>query len=113
MLICEAFEDLVQAMPDPVSYQALCQKVLPSLIGAFDVANVTSDDPLVTVSPLSFCVVAITIRGTCRQEITNHCHYIVCDRANDFSNSIRLGATSSRFRCHCATQAEQVANGKH
>ena len=50
MLICEAFEDLVRVMPDPASYQALCQKVLPSLTGAFDVANVTSDDPLVTVS---------------------------------------------------------------
>lgn len=50
MLICEAFEDLVRVMPNPASYQALCQKVLPSLTGAFDVANVTSDDPLVTVS---------------------------------------------------------------
>lgn len=49
MLICEAFEDLVQTMPDPASYQALCQKVLPSLMGAFDVADVTDDDPLVTV----------------------------------------------------------------
>ena len=54
MLICEAFEDLVRAMPDPASYQALCQKVLPSLTGAFDVANVTSDDPLVTVSHWPF-----------------------------------------------------------
>jgi hypothetical protein len=48
MLICEAFEDIVQNMSDPTSYQALCQKVLPSLTGAFDVASVTSDDPLVT-----------------------------------------------------------------
>lgn len=49
MLICEAFEDIVQNMADPASYHALCAKVLPSLIGAFDVANVTSDEPLVTV----------------------------------------------------------------
>ncbi|KXJ95130.1 armadillo-type protein [Microdochium bolleyi] len=47
MLICEAFEEIVQTMADPQSYQALCEKVLPSLNGAFDVANVTSDDPLV------------------------------------------------------------------
>lgn len=48
MLICEVFEDIVQTMADPVSYQALCEKVLPSLTGTFDVANVTEDDPLVT-----------------------------------------------------------------
>ncbi|KAI1332992.1 armadillo-type protein [Xylariaceae sp. FL0255] len=50
MLICETFEDIVQTMSDPTAYQALCQKVLPSLIGAFNVADVTSDDPLVTFS---------------------------------------------------------------
>ncbi|CAJ2502053.1 Uu.00g049060.m01.CDS01 [Anthostomella pinea] len=48
MLICEAFEDIVQTMSDPASYHALCQKVLPSLTGAFSVADVTSDNPLVT-----------------------------------------------------------------
>ncbi|KAI1131326.1 armadillo-type protein [Nemania abortiva] len=47
MLICETFEDVVQSMLDPSSYQALCQKVLPSLNGAFNVANVTSNGPLV------------------------------------------------------------------
>lgn len=50
MMICEAFEDIVQNMADPSSYAALCAKVLPSLTGTFDVANVTSDNPLVTVS---------------------------------------------------------------
>ncbi|KAI1767278.1 ARM repeat-containing protein [Hypoxylon sp. FL1150] len=50
MLICEEFEDIVKAMPDPVSYQALCQKILPTLTGAFNVADVTSDDPLITFS---------------------------------------------------------------
>ncbi|KAI1079147.1 armadillo-type protein [Whalleya microplaca] len=48
MLICETFEDIVKTMSDPVSYQALCQKVLPMLTGAFNVADVTSDDPLIT-----------------------------------------------------------------
>ncbi|KAI8632462.1 ARM repeat-containing protein [Xylariaceae sp. FL1651] len=48
MLICETFEDIVQTMSDPSAYQALCQKVLPSLTGAFNVADVTSDNPLVT-----------------------------------------------------------------
>lgn len=49
MLICEEFEDIVRTLPDPVSYQALCQKVLPSLTGAFNVADITSDNPLITV----------------------------------------------------------------
>ncbi|KAK8060284.1 importin-beta domain-containing protein [Apiospora saccharicola] len=48
MMICETFEDIVQTMADPQLYQALCQKVLPSLTSTFDAANVTSDDPLVT-----------------------------------------------------------------
>ncbi|KAI4863414.1 ARM repeat-containing protein, partial [Hypoxylon rubiginosum] len=48
MLICEEFEDIVKVMPDPASYQALCEKVLPSLTGAFNVADVTSDNPLIT-----------------------------------------------------------------
>ncbi|KAI1266092.1 armadillo-type protein [Xylariaceae sp. FL1019] len=48
LLICETFEDIVQTMSSPAAYQALCEKVLPSLIGAFNVADVTSDNPLVT-----------------------------------------------------------------
>ncbi|KAI0013023.1 ARM repeat-containing protein [Xylariaceae sp. FL0662B] len=48
MLICETFEDAVRSMSDPASYQALCQKALPMLTGAFNVADVTSDNPLVT-----------------------------------------------------------------
>ncbi|KAI0017607.1 armadillo-type protein [Xylariomycetidae sp. FL0641] len=47
-LICDAFEDIVQMMSDPPSYQALCEKVLPSLTGAFNVADITEDNPLVT-----------------------------------------------------------------
>ncbi|KAI2777112.1 ARM repeat-containing protein [Daldinia loculata] len=48
MLICEEFEDIVKTMPDPALYQALCQKVLPTLNGAFNVADITSDNPLIT-----------------------------------------------------------------
>ncbi|KAI1432222.1 armadillo-type protein [Xylaria sp. CBS 124048] len=47
MLICETFEDIVQTMSDPAAYQALCQKVLPTLAGAFNVADITSNNPLV------------------------------------------------------------------
>ncbi|KAK0636657.1 armadillo-type protein [Bombardia bombarda] len=49
-IVCEAFEDVVQTLTDPASYTALCGKVLPSITGAFDVANVTQDDPLVTLA---------------------------------------------------------------
>ncbi|KAI0482484.1 armadillo-type protein [Xylariaceae sp. FL0804] len=48
MLVCETFEDIVRTMPDPASYQMLCQKFLPPLTGAFSVADVTSDNPLLT-----------------------------------------------------------------
>ena len=50
MIVNEALEDIVTVLTDSASYTALCTKVLPSLTGAFDVANVTQDDPLVTVS---------------------------------------------------------------
>ncbi|KAI1876843.1 uncharacterized protein JN550_000915 [Neoarthrinium moseri] len=62
MMICEAFEDIVQSMADPASYHALCQKVLPSLTGAFDVANVTSDNPLITFA--TELMAALTQYGT-------------------------------------------------
>ncbi|KAJ9138132.1 Importin subunit beta-5 [Pleurostoma richardsiae] len=50
MLVCEAFEDLVEKLSDSASYAALCMKVLPTLTGAFNVADMTQDDPLVTVA---------------------------------------------------------------
>jgi predicted nucleic-acid-binding protein len=50
MLITEAFEEIVEDLSDPESYTALCAKLLPTLTGAFDVANLTEDNPLVTVS---------------------------------------------------------------
>ena len=50
MLISEGLEDIVTALSDTQSYTALCGKLLPTLTGAFDVANLTEDNPLVTVS---------------------------------------------------------------
>lgn len=50
MLVTDGFEDIVRTLSDTASYSALCSKVLPSLIGAFGTASVTSNDPLITVS---------------------------------------------------------------
>jgi len=52
MIVCEAFEELVKSLSDTASYLALCAKILPTLTGAFDVANVTENEPLITVSCL-------------------------------------------------------------
>jgi len=51
MLVTETFQTIVEALQGPEAYTALCGKVLPSLTGAFDVGNMTSDDPLVEVIP--------------------------------------------------------------
>ncbi|KAK7743020.1 hypothetical protein SLS63_000589 [Diaporthe eres] len=50
VLVCEAFEELVQSLSDSASYAALCAKVLPTITGAFNVADMTSDDPLLTLA---------------------------------------------------------------
>ncbi|RDW80875.1 hypothetical protein BP5796_05573 [Coleophoma crateriformis] len=50
MLVNETFEEIVASLSGGDAYAALCGKVLPSLTGAFDVANVTGDDPLVTLA---------------------------------------------------------------
>lgn len=50
MLVSETFEEVVGSLAEGDSYTALCTKVLPSLTGAFDVGNMTGDDPLVEVS---------------------------------------------------------------
>jgi hypothetical protein len=60
LIVCETFEDIARTFKDnegplkdmehPRLYAALCNKVLPSITGTFDVANLTQDDPLVTVS---------------------------------------------------------------
>lgn len=50
MLVSEAFEEIVEALAGAETYTILCEKVLPSLTGAFDVGNVTQDDPLIKVN---------------------------------------------------------------
>jgi hypothetical protein len=64
LIVCETFEDIARTFKDnegplkdmehPRLYSALCGKVLPSITGTFDVANLTQDDPLVTVRVLRF-----------------------------------------------------------
>ncbi|KAH8736513.1 armadillo-type protein [Ilyonectria robusta] len=58
MLVSEAFEEIVGTLSDPASYAALCSKILPTLTGAFDVANLTEDNPLVTVATELLAVLA-------------------------------------------------------
>lgn len=58
MLITEAFEDIVCSLSDRESFKLLCGRTLPTLTGAFDVANVTEDDPLVTVATELLVVLA-------------------------------------------------------
>lgn len=52
MLVNETFEQVVAylASMGGDAYVALCEKVLPSLTGAFDVGSMTEDNPLTTVS---------------------------------------------------------------
>ncbi|KAJ3465979.1 hypothetical protein MRS44_006637 [Fusarium solani] len=52
MIVSEAFEEIVGTLSNPESYAALCSKILPTLTGAFDVANLTEDNPLVTLNRL-------------------------------------------------------------
>ncbi|PHH85304.1 hypothetical protein CDD83_622 [Cordyceps sp. RAO-2017] len=49
-LVSEAFEEVVQTLSNGPSFSLLCAKTLPTLTGAFDVANLTDDNPLVTVA---------------------------------------------------------------
>lgn len=50
MMVSETFEEIVGSLAGGDSYTALCAKVLPSLTGAFDVGNMTRDDPLVELA---------------------------------------------------------------
>lgn len=50
MMVNEAFELVVGSLAGGDTYVALCAKVLPSLTGAFDVGDMTGDNPLVEVS---------------------------------------------------------------
>jgi hypothetical protein len=54
MLVTETFEEIVGAFSGSEAYTALCAKVLPSLTGAFDVGDMTQDNPLVEVSDLKY-----------------------------------------------------------
>ncbi|KAH6662973.1 armadillo-type protein [Halenospora varia] len=51
MLVSESFENITGTLAgSQEAYVALCTKVLPSLTGAFDVGNMTGDDPLVELA---------------------------------------------------------------
>jgi hypothetical protein len=50
MLVTEAFEDIVGSLSDPASFGALCTKVLPTITGAFDVSDLSDDNPVLGVS---------------------------------------------------------------
>lgn len=50
MMVSEAVEEIVRSLSDNDSFAALCSKIVPTLTGAFDVANLTEDNPLITVS---------------------------------------------------------------
>ncbi|KAL2208576.1 ARM repeat-containing protein [Sarocladium strictum] len=50
MLVSETFEEIIVSLSEPAFYTQLCSKTLPTLTGAFDVADMTSDDPLLTVA---------------------------------------------------------------
>lgn len=58
VLVSEAFEEIVKALSSGPSFGALCAKTLPTLTGAFDVANLTDDNPLVTVATELLAVLA-------------------------------------------------------
>lgn len=49
MLVNESFEEIVEALAGGEAYAAICAKVLPTLTGAFDVGDMTQDNPLVEV----------------------------------------------------------------
>lgn len=50
MMVSEAVEEIVRSLSDGDQFAALCSKIVPTLTGAFDVANLTEDNPLVTVA---------------------------------------------------------------
>lgn len=52
MIVTEAFEDIVEAIADEGddAYMRLCEKVLPSLMGAIDVGNMTQENQLTNLA---------------------------------------------------------------
>jgi hypothetical protein len=97
LIVCETFEDIARTFKDnegplkdmehPRLYAALCSKVLPSITGTFDVANLTQDDPLVTVGLPAFSL----YRGA---------NIVVAGRRPSVApRSIRRRTTARRFCC--------------
>lgn len=57
-LVSEALEEVVKALSNGPSFALVCAKTLPTLTGAFDVASLTDDNPLVTVATELLAVLA-------------------------------------------------------
>lgn len=64
MLVHDTFEHIVEELSSAShdAYAAICEKVLPSLTGAFDVGDMTLDDPLKTLATELLC--ALTEAGS-------------------------------------------------
>lgn len=58
ILVSEAFEELVISLSDHDSFSRLSAIVIPTLTAAFDVGDVTSDSPLVSIAAELLAVVA-------------------------------------------------------
>ncbi|OAR01140.1 hypothetical protein LLEC1_05590 [Akanthomyces lecanii] len=58
ILVSEAFEELVISLSDHDSFSRLSATVIPTLTAAFDVGDVTSDSPLVSIAAELLAVVA-------------------------------------------------------
>jgi hypothetical protein len=56
MMVSEAIEEIVRSLADSESFAMLCSKIVPTLTGAFDVANLTEDNPLVTVGVIVYMI---------------------------------------------------------
>jgi importin-9 len=52
MIVCEAFEEIVKTLHEPENYTTLCSRSIPTLTSAFNVSNVTENEPLITVSTI-------------------------------------------------------------
>ncbi|TAQ91656.1 hypothetical protein B7494_g113 [Chlorociboria aeruginascens] len=50
LIVSETFEEIVSSLSGGDAYSTLCGKVLPSLTGAFDVGDMTGDNPLVELA---------------------------------------------------------------
>jgi hypothetical protein len=99
MLVTETFEDVVGAMSGSEAYTVLCEKVLPSLTGAFDVGNVTEDNPLIEVSWNKL------------GRFSNSNPILACNGTPCGSHRKRFRATSSWIRCRWLAKIEPSVDG--